>query len=118
MAICRKCGTGFDIEVRENCPACGTYWSSYRRRGASVGNGLAWSLSVPFLIGLGLSLILRTADAFALGLLASVFCFYLWSIFWAYADANARSKSGCLVAVLVALLSWPLGLILWIVFRP
>ena len=37
---------------------------------------------------------------------------------WAYGDAQRRGKSGCLVAILVLFLSWPLGLILWIVFRP
>ncbi len=37
---------------------------------------------------------------------------------WAYGDAQRRGKSGCLVALLVFFLSWPLGLILWIVFRP
>jgi hypothetical protein len=43
---------------------------------------------------------------------------YVWSIAWAYGDAESRGKPGCLVALLVMLLSWPLGLILWIVFRP
>ena len=37
---------------------------------------------------------------------------------WAYGDAERRGKSGCLVALLVFFLSWPLGLILWLVFRP
>ncbi|MFO8006224.1 MAG: hypothetical protein R6V05_00655 [Candidatus Brocadiia bacterium] len=43
---------------------------------------------------------------------------YVWSVVWSYGDAEARGKPGCLVALLVALLSWPLGLILWVVFRP
>ncbi len=43
---------------------------------------------------------------------------YVYSIIWAYGDAEARSKPGCLVALLVAFLSWPLGLLLWVVFRP
>ncbi|NUM56972.1 MAG: hypothetical protein HUU46_25360 [Candidatus Hydrogenedentes bacterium] len=43
---------------------------------------------------------------------------YVYSIVWAYGDAERRGKSGCLVALLVFLVSWPLGLILWIVFRP
>ena len=38
--------------------------------------------------------------------------FYVWSVVWSYADTEARGKPGCLVALLVALLSWPLGLIL------
>ena len=43
---------------------------------------------------------------------------YIWSIVWAYKDANRRGKPGWLVAIMVALLSWPIGLILWLVFRP
>jgi len=46
------------------------------------------------------------------------FLLYLWSIIWAYGDAEDRGKPGCLVALLVALLSWPLGLLLWVLFRP
>ncbi len=42
----------------------------------------------------------------------------LFTSIWAYGDAERRGKSGCLVAILVFFLSWPLGLILWIVFRP
>ncbi len=43
---------------------------------------------------------------------------WLISIIWAYGDAEKRGKSGCLIAIVVALLSWPLGLILWIALRP
>lgn len=47
------------------------------------------------------------------------FCFiYVASIVWAYRDAESRGKSGCLVAVLVMFLSWPIGLLAWIIFRP
>lgn len=38
-------------------------------------------------------------------------------IIWAYGDAERRGKSGCLVLLLV-LLSFPLGLIIWLIFRP
>lgn len=48
----------------------------------------------------------------------AILVLYLWSIAWSYGDANARGKPGCLVAILVALFSWPLGLLLWIIFRP
>ena len=52
-------------------------------------------------------------------LLVALICIvYVYSIIWAYGDAEARRKPGCLVALLVAFLSWPLGLLLWIVFRP
>jgi hypothetical protein len=43
---------------------------------------------------------------------------YVASVGWAYTDAQARGKSGCLVALLVAILSWPVGLLIWLVFRP
>lgn len=59
--------------------------------------------------------------ALVLGLLviAAVVVIYVWTIFWAYRDAKARGKSGVLAALLVALLHpWPLGLVLWYVFRP
>ena len=43
---------------------------------------------------------------------------YAWSIVWAYGDAVARGKPGFLVALLVAFLSWPMGWLAWLVFRP
>jgi len=43
---------------------------------------------------------------------------YAGSIIWAYQDAQRRGKPGWLVALLVALLSWPLSLLVWLVFRP
>ena len=46
------------------------------------------------------------------------FGLYIWSIIWSYTDAEKRGKSGCLVALLVGLLSWPLGLLIWYVARP
>ena len=51
-------------------------------------------------------------------LLGLLFILYLWSIVWAYNDAVKRGKPGWLVAVLVALLSWPVGLVVWLIFRP
>ncbi len=43
---------------------------------------------------------------------------YIWSVIWAYEDAAARGKPGGLVALLVALLGWPVSLALWLVIRP
>ena len=43
---------------------------------------------------------------------------FIASVVWAYADAEKRGKSGCLVAILVAFVSWPVGLIIWLVARP
>ena len=43
---------------------------------------------------------------------------YIWSLVWVYGDAERRGKSGCLVAILAALVQWPLSLLVWLVFRP
>lgn len=43
---------------------------------------------------------------------------FVVSIAWAYADAKERGKPGCLVALFVAFFSWPLSLVMWIIFRP
>lgn len=43
---------------------------------------------------------------------------YVWSIAWAYKDAEHRGESGFLVALLVLLATWPIGLIVWLIFRP
>ncbi len=48
----------------------------------------------------------------------AIFVVYIVTIIWSYGDAEKRGKSGCLVAILVAFLSWPLGLIIWLVARP
>jgi hypothetical protein len=53
------------------------------------------------------------------GLLMLLFVgIWIWSIIWAYGDAESRGKSGCLVVLLILLLSWPIGLLAWIIFRP
>ena len=43
---------------------------------------------------------------------------FIWSLVWVYGDAEKRGKSGCLVALLVFLLEWPISLLVWLVFRP
>ena len=45
------------------------------------------------------------------------FAIYIASIVWVYRDANRRGKSGVLVALLVALISWPIGLVVWLLVR-
>jgi hypothetical protein len=51
-------------------------------------------------------------------LVAAMFILYCWSIVWAYKDAPRRGKPGWLVAIMVALLAWPLGIVVWLLFRP
>jgi len=43
---------------------------------------------------------------------------FIWSIVWSYADAERRGKPGCLIALLVAFVSWPLSLLFWLIARP
>ncbi|MDX5437213.1 MAG: hypothetical protein LPK03_08460 [Pontibacter sp.] len=47
-----------------------------------------------------------------------LFIVYIWSIVWAYKDAEQRGKPGWIVAIVVAFLAWPLGLLLWLLIRP
>lgn len=42
---------------------------------------------------------------------------YIASIVWVYRDANRRGKNGLLVALLVALISWPISLVVWLIVR-
>jgi hypothetical protein len=55
---------------------------------------------------------------FVLPVIMCLFALLAASLFWVYRDAEARSKSGILVALLVLLLNWPISLLLWLVFRP
>jgi hypothetical protein len=45
-------------------------------------------------------------------------CIPIWSVVWAARDAETRGKLGWLIALMVLLLAWPLGLILWLITRP
>jgi hypothetical protein len=45
------------------------------------------------------------------------FAIYIASLVWVYRDANRRGKSGIVVALLVALISWPIGLLVWFLIR-
>jgi len=49
--------------------------------------------------------------------LASV-ALYVYSLVWVYRDAEARDTNPLLVTILVALISWPLGLLVWFLVRP
>lgn len=62
-----------------------------------------------FLAGLGLIGII-------VGIVLLVFIF--WSVIWSYQDARRRGKSPWLVALMVLLMVWPVGLILWLLLRP
>jgi len=54
-----------------------------------------------------------------LGVVALAFLAVLvWSLIWVHGDAEKRGRSGCLVAILVFMVGWPLSLVLWLVARP
>lgn len=50
--------------------------------------------------------------------LLPILAVYIGSIVWAYSDAEKRGKPGLLVALLVLLATWPVGLIIWLIIRP
>jgi hypothetical protein len=118
MPICSQCRHGFESGL-SRCPNCGAaYWGNRQGAGASVGSGWLWALGSLFFLGLVGSIVLGSAAPFGLSLCLAVLLLYIWSICWSYADAEARNKPGWAVALLVALLSWPIGLLIWFVFRP
>ena len=45
------------------------------------------------------------------------FVIYIASLVWVYRDAERRGKSGILIALLVAFISWPIGLLVWLIVR-
>lgn len=48
----------------------------------------------------------------------AVLILFVGSVAWVYRDAEARDKNGALVALLVAVAAWPLGLLVWVLVRP
>lgn len=57
---------------------------------------------------------LAIAGFMALAMLALM----IWSLVWVYSDAERRGRSGCVIALLVFLVGWPLSIVLWVVARP
>ena len=47
-----------------------------------------------------------------------ILALYVGSILWAYRDAETRGKNGMPMAAFVALVPWPLGLVVWAFVRP
>ena len=43
---------------------------------------------------------------------------YVASLVWVYRDAERRGTAGALVVIMVAVIAWPLGLIVWWLIRP
>ncbi len=56
---------------------------------------------------------------FFMGVFLTLFVFaWFGTISAVWKDANARGKPGCLIALMVVLCNFPLGYILWLMFRP
>jgi len=47
-----------------------------------------------------------------------VLCIFIWSLVWVYRDAKKRGQRASLVVLLVALMNWPVSILLWLVIRP
>jgi len=43
---------------------------------------------------------------------------FFGSLMWIHGDAQLRGKPGILVAILAAVLAWPVSLLVWIALRP
>ena len=43
---------------------------------------------------------------------------FIWSLVWVYRDAKKRGQRASLVVLLVALMNWPVSILLWLVIRP
>jgi hypothetical protein len=51
------------------------------------------------------------------GLFLVTFTVWISTLVWVYRDAERCGKSGILVALLVGLLFWPVGLLVWLILR-
>jgi len=51
-----------------------------------------------------------------------IFALYLsvwvWTAFWANTDARTRNSPAVFVGLVVGLVPWPFGLIIWLILRP
>lgn len=55
---------------------------------------------------------------FALAFFLGCVALYVYSLVWVYRDAEARDTNPLLVTLMVGLISWPLGLLVWLLVRP
>lgn len=58
------------------------------------------------------------SDVFSLTFGLAFIALYVASLVWVYRDAEARDTNPILVTLLAALISWPLGLLVWLLVRP
>ena len=66
-----------------------------------------------FLEGLGIAALI------GLGIVGIIFLVaYIWSIIYAYNDAERRGWNGLLIVLLVAIVSWPISFIVYLIIRP
>ncbi|MEO6846325.1 MAG: hypothetical protein ABI443_03135 [Chthoniobacterales bacterium] len=58
------------------------------------------------------------SDVFTQMAVGIVVIFYFTSLYWAYDDARKRGRNSIKVLLLVAILAWPLSIIVWLFMRP
>lgn len=61
---------------------------------------------------------ISVSEVFVLTFSLVCIALYVASLVWVYRDAEARDTNPLLVTLLVGLVSWPLGLIVWLLVRP
>jgi hypothetical protein len=121
MAICQRCRRSFESSGFSSiCLSCerseeSTYFTNFHSERPLLKN--PWFITILFLIAL-----IAVLTYFGKPLSAMVACQILllvaiiWNICWSYFDAESRGKPGCLVALLVGL-TWPIGLLIWLIIR-
>ena len=57
-------------------------------------------------------------DVVAFAPILAGFALFAFSLVWAYRDAESRGKSGLLVILMIALMGWLPGLLVWYLLRP
>ena len=55
---------------------------------------------------------------FEIGFILAIPIFWIACIVWAYRDAEARGKEPVLVALMVGLIPFPIGFLVWLFVRP
>jgi len=112
MPICSKCGQGYEEVEFHRC----------QRRSPTFIFRLnsPWLLTIATLVAVIILDLVRFKEVGLTSLIAMqliLLVLIIWSMVWAYTDAQLRNKPGCAVALFIFLF-WPISILIWIIFRP
>jgi hypothetical protein len=112
MPICSKCGQGYEEVEFHRCQG--------RSPTFIFRLNSPWLLTIATLItGIILDLVwLKVGLISLIAMQLILVVLIIWSLVWAYTDAQLRNKPGWAVALLILFLFWPISILIWIVFRP